>query len=195
MNAKAELKFTNKTLSFFPVSATGNITSLNLVAQGVQKSQRIGRRITIWAMEWRYDYFLQVLEKIPTPLSGDLLRLVVFIDKQANGATSVALDILDTADVLSPYNVDNKDRFVILRDVTHTINYAVMASETSDTVSQGGHIKQGSIFLNDLATTIQFSGGSGAVAELTSNNLSVLLISSNGTVRTNCFWRIRFTDH
>ena len=56
------------------------------------------------------------------------MRVMLYHDKQANGATAAVLDILESADYQSFNNLVNSGRFRILMDRTYAMNYLTLAS-------------------------------------------------------------------
>lgn len=192
--ASYELKYQDVAFTFSPVLITGNDATLCLLNQGPNERRRVGQKFTIWSLQLRFDYFLPELSNIPAPIQGDGMRIIVFVDKQCNGAKNTTLDLLEEEDLLSPYNLHNVNRFVILSDVTHTINYLTLTSESLGNVTQGSVCKFGQSVWDDLAVSVM-AGETGSVAELSSNRLAVLAISSAAKVRVNMWFRFRYTDH
>jgi len=119
----------------------------------------------------------------------DDVRLILYVDVQANGAQAAVLDILKTANYQSFYNRSNKDRFVILMDRVHTL------FSSAGMVNGYGDVSQNVEFEVDLELNIQFSGASGEVTEITSNNIGVLAISGSGLAELNSQMRILYVDN
>jgi hypothetical protein len=118
----AELKFHDLDIDDAVVAANGTIAqvSCNLIAQGVTESQRIGRKCTIRNINWRYQIQLPNAQNMTSVL--DTVRVILYQDKQANGATATVTGILESDDFQSFNNLANKGRFTILMDRTHAIN-------------------------------------------------------------------------
>ncbi len=192
--ANAELKFHDFDLDISPVTSAGTITaSLNLIAQGVTESTRVGRKCTIKSISIYYQLTLPESDAAATPAGSDTLRLIVFNDKQCNGATATILGILETANVRDHRNLANQGRFNIFYDKLHNIAYNGMASDGAGLVSQGNVVKN---FRWGKKCTIplEFDNTTGAVTEIRSNNLGIILISNQGTVVFNGKIRLRFSD-
>ncbi len=102
--ARGELKFHDVDLDDATIGVNGNITaSINLIAQGVTESTRVGRKCTLRWIGWRYT-----IEKVENTVlaSGDeTIRVIMYWDKQANGATAAITDILETDDYHSFNNL------------------------------------------------------------------------------------------
>ncbi len=111
LSLQQEKKFKDTVVADAVVSATGFIsTSLNLVVQGVDEEERIGRKIIIRSISARFEVFLPSLSNIADLDGGDVVRIMIFIDKQANGAMPSVTDILETGHItLSKHLYDYED--------------------------------------------------------------------------------------
>ena len=189
-----ELKFHDVDLDDTVVASAGAITpSINLIAQGVTEVTRVGRKCTITNVNWRMNYSMPQVDAQATPGAGDILRIILYVDKQANKATAAITDILESADYQSFRNLANVSRFNLLVDKTVGLNYMGLASDGTGVVSQGLMIRPHDLY-RKLSLPIEFSAGTGAITEITSNNLGVLLISKNGLCGFNSKFRLRFSD-
>jgi len=190
----AELKFHDVDLDDAVVAVTGTVTpSVNLIAQGITESTRIGRKCTLRSYHWRYQVTLPETDAAATAVDGDTVRMIVFIDKQANGATAAVTDVLESANIQSFRNLSNSGRFNILCDKLHNLNYLTLASDGAGVVSQG-LIQKEFVFNKKVALPIEFSDVTGAITEIRSNNIGVLLISHRGIAGFNSGIRLRFSD-
>lgn len=129
-----------------------------------------------------------------TPASGDTVRVIMFLDKQANGATAAVTDILETASFLSFNNLANSGRFQTLLDKTVTLNYMTLASDGAGLVSSANKFTDFS-FHKRCNIPIEFSATTGAITEIRSNNIGVLLISRAASSALFSNIRIRFSDN
>lgn len=190
----AELKFHDVDLDDGTVAVTGDVTaSINLIAQGITESTRVGRKCTLRSFHWRYQVTLPETDAAATPADGDSLRIIVFIDKQANGATAAVTDVLETANIQSFRNLSNSGRFNFLCDKIHNINYLGLASDGAGVVSQG-LVQYEYTFNKNLNLPIEYSSTTGVIGEIRSNNIGVLLISHRGFAGFNSGIRLRFSD-
>ncbi len=189
-----ELKFHDVDLDDGSIAGAGTITAtINIIPQGVTEVQRVGRKCTIKSVNWKYRCEIPEVDAVATPATGDTARIILFLDKQANGATAAVLDVLETASFQSFRNLANSGRFNILMDKVVTLNYSGMASDGAGVVSQAKVIREGS-FYKSCNIPIEFSSTTGAIGEIRSNNLSVLLISSDGVMVFTSKFRLRFSD-
>lgn len=185
-----ELKFFDSDTNDALIAQTGTILGTGsqcLVPQGVTESTRIGRKMTIRSINWRYN--LTLATSTTTTADGDTVRLILYLDKQCNGATAAVTDILETAEYQSFNNLSNKDRFTILADRHHTLN-----SGSALTLNIQGVQENGSFF-KKCALPIEYSSTTGAISEIRSNNIGILTVSKNDNlVALDGRMRIRFSD-
>ncbi len=188
-----ELKFHDVVFDDAVIDVGGTVEdSIVKIPQGVTEVQRLGRKCTIRKIGWRYELILPEIDALATASSSDIVRVMLFHDSQANGATAAVLDILETANYQSFNNLVNKGRFNILMDKTLTLNYQTLASDGAGVVSSAMVTKSGTFF-KSCNIPIEFNSTAGAITEIKSNNIGVLLISKNGLLALNSQFRIRFT--
>ena len=190
----AELKFHDVDLDDAIVATNAQMTaSVNLIAQGVTESERVGRKCTLRSVHWRYKITLPEQDAQATPATGDIIRIIMFVDKQCNGASAGSTDVLEANDFQSFRNLSNSGRFDILMDKEIPINYNGMASDGAGIVSQAKVMKRG-MFNKKCALPVEFSGVTGAIGEIRSNNIGTLIISSDGVCGFESKIRLRFSD-
>ncbi len=190
-----EYKFHDVDLDDAVVATGGTITpTINIIPTGTTESTRIGRKCTIRNIGWRYSWQMPEQDAQSTPAAADILRIILYVDKQANAATATVLNVLATADFQSFNQLQNKDRFITLMDKTIECNYNSLASDGAGVVSQGSVFGEGTFFKR-VNIPIEFSGATGAMDQIRSNNFGVLLISAVGIVGFFSKFRLRFTDN
>jgi hypothetical protein len=102
---------------------TPRTSPLNGIAQGDQENERIGRVTYLKSIHIKGRIlFAASFTGAVAPLSHKV-RLILVLDKQANGATISAASVLSnrtgtSLDCEAHYNPENVSRFKILRDVT-----------------------------------------------------------------------------
>lgn len=186
-----EKKFFDGAKAKTATSATGTIfdDSLVEIPQGVTEKTRVGRVAKLHSLHMNFTIRLP-----PVADNGsatEVTRIIVFVDKQANGATALVADILETAVRESYRKLANSHRFYILCDKTTTLNAqwagATLGNAlTFKTISYNKHWKE--------PLQLEFSGVTGAITELRSNNIGVLIITDEGSSEVQYNWRVRFTD-
>ncbi len=186
-----ELKFHDLDINDAAIASGGTISqvSCNIIAQGVTESQRIGRKCTIKQILWRYELLLGAGT---TSNSSDIARIVLYQDKQTNGATAAVTDILETADFQSFNNLANSSRFKILLDKAYAMNGVGLAGDGT-TIDSPSHITRGTFF-KKCNIPIEYNSTTGAIGEQRTNNIGLLLLSRSGLIAFSSKMRLRFTD-
>ena len=182
---------------------TGNgtiVPSLNIVPQGTNQSERIGRKIYIHNIRLR-----MTLTNTGTDFNNTdaIVRIILYIDHQANGAAATGDEILDNT--IGPNLLDNfrnlaqQERFTVLWDKTWNLN-----STSSNNAAAGGLISPTNrqLFTKFSHTfkspiPIEYSGVNGSLVEQTSNNIGLLYITNGANTKYDVFGisRIRFMDN
>ncbi len=189
-----ELKFHDVDLDDAVVAAGCNVTpTINIIPQGVTEITRVGRKCTLKQINWRWRAFLPEQDAVADPAQSDGLRMIVFLDKQANGAAAANTDIFESNDWQSFRNLANSGRFVILMDKNITLNYAGLGSDGAGVVSQASVHREGTFF-KQCDVPIEFSGANGTIDEIRSNNIGIMLCGSNGIMGFDSKIRLRFSD-
>lgn len=189
-----EVKFLDNVIDTNPVASTGFVTSSIVnIREGLGAQERLGRKITLVHIGWNFQIKLALIDEQPLPASSDTVRMIVYLDKQCNGAAITATDLLAEASLRSFRNLNNKGRFVIFMDELYDIEYTGLSWEAEEKVSQASiiHTYRRAI---DLQVEIDYDGSPGAIGDITSNNVSVFMISSQGTAVVDSHIRIRYTD-
>lgn len=201
-NIGNELKFHDVDVNDGSVLVGGTILTgdaagtINVIAQGNTESTRIGRKSVIKAINWRYTVTSPEVDAAGSFLDAETVRIILYLDKQCNGAAATILGILDTANYQSFNNLANKQRFRILMDRTVTLNYKCGASDGAGLVSSASVAVNGS-FYKKCNIPIEFdnSASTGVLTSMRSNNLGVLSIARLGSIsQIDSKFRLRFTD-
>lgn len=116
----------------YTLNTTEQITPINLIRTGSTFCNRIGRKIEMKSV--RVSGQLDVLR---ASTDVEYLRILIVYDRQPNGALPAIADILqdtdqattNTTNALSHANVNNVDRFQLLRD--HQISPPVISAYTA----------------------------------------------------------------
>lgn len=188
-----ELKFHDLDIdSTNPVPTAGEITEDSClgIAQGTGESDRIGRKILVRAINWKFNVTLNATNDSATGFGS--IRVILYQDKQTNGATATVTDILESADWQSFNNLSNAGRFIKLMDKTYSLNSTAASGQTASDASSG-HVRSYT-FYKKCILPIEYSAGTGAITELRSNNIGVLAISQAARCRLQGKMRIRFSD-
>ncbi len=194
-----ELKFHTVSYDDAVVATAGTLEqtgTINAIGQGITERLRVGRKCTIRAIKWRYSVTLPIQDAVGAPVTGDTVRMMLFIDKQCNGATATvsgADGLLETANIHSHRELTNTGRFNVLMDKLVNIGYTGLAADAANSWGQGAVIKNYS-YLKSCNVPLEFNGTTGVIAEIRSNNIGVMLISQNGIAGFLSQFRLRFSD-
>lgn len=187
---EGELKFFDTTAAVTGISGAGSlITSLNLIPQDTTESGRIGRKCTIKSLQWRYNLQIPEVDAEMTPQESGRIRLIMYQDKQTNGLAATAIQILNTADVNSFYNLEEQGRFRILMDKTVAMNPTTGFSDGTG-LSSASAVNKYATFGKKVTIPLEFSNTDGALTGIRSNNTGILAISG-GTAVIDLAGRVR----
>ena len=193
-----------------PVAATdftvaGIIVPLNIVTQGAAFYNRIGSRIELSSIQFR-GYIDPV---VTSPASHDIGRVILFYDRQTNGVLPTTNDLLQNRDLagtatssaLSGINLDNRDRFLVIRDqhiyFPETYGAVTPTIASNNTISKEGYNEfLVNIYVKLKGLTTQFKANAGNIGDIASGGLFLLFISQGTNNARNCTWttRLRFKD-
>ncbi len=177
------------------------------IKQGVGEKERIGRKCTITNI-----YIRLTVEWITivsaggslTPLQGhERIRIILFWDKQCNGAAANFVDILESDKINSFRNLANNKRFVILYDKTRDFSAQWIAAGDGTANDEAiCHREYSWKITKKVFIPIEYNSTTGALSEIRSNNIGLYAWSSNGArmrLVTNgnsvSKTRIRFIDY
>ncbi len=170
------------------------------IVQGTGETNRIGRKCTITNIHIKMHIEHRPLNGTTTAevanFTDCLLRVVVFLDRQCNGAAATGLNLLQT-DVLTSFrSLANVKRFKFLYDKTWSFNTQAMAAGTvADTrIIDKTYFKKISL---KCFIPIEYSGTTGAITEIRSNNIGIAVWSAPGSRINieNSQIRLRFIDY
>lgn len=162
-------------------NTTGTLALLNGMQLGTDVDDRVGRSIRIKSVQ------LNLINTQNASASNSIVRYLLVIDKQPSGATPNFSDILATAGNLwsSMRNLNNRKRFVILKDQFITMN-----SGTNNEIGVFEYYKKLDMH------TIYNNTSTGTITDIESNALYLCLISNeptNSVAVTGCY-RVRYLD-
>lgn len=195
-----EYKFFDFKYTVDPVPTAGHIeSSLINIVQGTTESQRVGRKCTIKRIGLKIEYSLNRVDTRSEPPIGNKLRIILYQDRQCNGAAATPSQILEdltTGDAVRSFrNLSESGRFRLMMDRVFTLTPQTLTRITSDNFSSSNIVRFHQFYKN-CNIPIEYSGPTGAIGEIRSNNIGMLLISDNNTTDTtiNVTSRVRFSD-
>lgn len=190
----SEKKYFDTTKTSTLSSSTGTIfnPSLNLIPQGVTESERVGRKVVVKSLH------LKGTVTLPSTTSAtdasDSIRIIIYQDKQCNGAAAGVTDILESGAFVSFRNLTESGRFNILMDECWDLKSGGGAGADAATDIYGGETKFWN-FNKQMMVPIEYSATTGAITEIRSNNYGILVISANGKANAAYISRVRYTDN
>ncbi len=184
-----EVKFHDLNVDDGTIASGGTIVqgSCNLIAQGTGESERIGRKVHIVKLMWRYE--IQLPDTTVAANTHDDVRLILYVDKQCNGAAAAVTDILASDNYQSFYKRSNKDRFVVLHDETTSLR-----ASAGMATNGYGEVSFSDMLVVKLFIPIEFSGTDGLIGEIKSNNVGVLVCGGSGLAGLNSKMRVLYID-
>jgi len=189
-----ELKFHDLDIDDSVIASGGNITedSVLTIAQGTTESTRIGRKLVVRQINWKFT--VSLLSTSDPSDTSDTVRVILYLDKQTNGATAAVTDILETADYQSFKQLANKSRFTTLMDRTYSLT--AQAGAFDGTNDQFGEVRIDDSFYKTCNIPIEYDNTftTGVIGTMRSNNIGVLLLSLSGNGGFASKMRIRFSD-
>lgn len=197
-NEERELKFFDNDVDDAVVAQNGTILSgpggipINAISQGVGPSQRVGRKAIIKKIAWRWNCVLESESSTGTQ-SSETLRVIMYLDRQANGTFATPTQILTTDNFQSFNQLVNSGRFTTLYD--KTVQFNPQSGAGNGTSNHWAENSVSDQFFKDCNIPIEFSGSTGVVTEIRSNNIGVMLVSRAGGILVfNSVIRFRFYD-
>lgn len=187
-----ELKFHDVNVTVDPISVSGSIhDSINKIAQGATELERIGRKVIVKSIHIKGK--IQTKNTNVTDNGQTIVRIIVFLDKQCNGAIASVLDLLESTTWDSFRSLDNSGRFKFLLDRTVVCSAQMNIVPTGD-VPQAAGTNKVFRFNTKCAIPVIFSGATGAITEMCCNNIGILTICDKaGTAPFHDFTcRLRF---
>ncbi len=173
----------------------GTALALSAIAQGDGESNRDGRKANLLSVHIKG--FLRIIsqEAVGNPVFGGIIRLILVMDKQTNGAQLNAEDVVTvtTQDINAWRNLQNSQRFRILKDqrfdmsVTNMSTFQVNDFSTSQQeVPFEFHV----VFKKPIV--VNHTGTTAVVASIADNSLHLIGISTLGIHQISYVSRVRF---
>lgn len=191
LRSSGELKTHEVTLANGTATAVGGTIhgSLNLIDNGTTTITRVGKQAQITKINMNWVISLPSTSTIAN--SSDTVRLIVYMDKQANGAEATVADILEAAEIRSFNNKANVNRFAILKNKKYNLD----AKSSISTATAGvDYLKSINIKFGKHPCKIEYKGTGGGIADVTSCNIGVLVLSLKGAITIGYKARVRFKD-
>jgi len=187
-----ELKFFDNNATNVALSVGGAFlfSSINVIPQGVDQDDRIGRLITIKSIMLNG----QLIKVSDSAGASNRVRFLIVWDKQNSGGSGANLN-----DVINPVvdgmrDPPNQSRFVVLKSWLVCLN--AMSGAFEGKGSMFGQTCKMLRWYKKCNIPIEYDGSTGAITEITTNNLFIAawMESASPAVLTTFQVRVRFTD-
>lgn len=167
------------TITATPDSSTGSLQCINLIAQGDTESDRQGDSVMLKQVHCNMRL------TINSAASNTVVRVILFLYKQPQGATPTITFVLNAGNHLAPYNHDNAGLYTVLYDK----QFSLSISGTQEVCPQ---------FTRKFYQLHETFDGTGAnVADIQTNGLWMAVISDESTNVPNfaCRYQVLFIDN
>lgn len=166
------------TLTQFSIDATGEVPvtgQLSLIPEGNSGITRDGRKCTL--VSWQYKAVMTFQPGANAQPSGST-SIFLILDKQCNGAAAACTDVFLSTDLVSsPMQLNNSERFVILKRWVH--DWSPQAGVSGAYAPITKHISK----FKTCSIPMDFSGTTGVITEIKSNNVFLMAGSESiGTI-------------
>lgn len=183
------------TINVGAVDQNGHITpTLSGIAQGDTPTTRVGRKVSLKAFMCRY--YINFPTENNAQETDEVVRVIFYLDKAPNGSAATPSDILAiiipaSAPTYNNYrNMDQIDRFDVFYDRTHKLDKAAGANNGgTDVFAATGSTGKVYKRLNHVAL---YSGTTGAVGSMVTNNIGMLVISKSNKCSMEGSARVRY---
>ncbi len=192
--ATVEKKFFDTDVDDATIGSMMTINNLCIIPEGVGESERVGRKLRICNIYWKYSITLKTTATAAN--TSDIVKVMLVHDKQTNGEEFTALDLLDLDAWESFRNLANASRFQVLMSQDIAMNTQSGSGRgTTDTLSYGEAVQ----FITggkEVSIPIEYdnSANTGVITTIRTNNLywvtqsTAAICTGLGTVR------LRYTD-
>lgn len=198
----SERKVNDIAAATYVVNTTGAFTLLALPVTGADMNQRIGRKIQLKSVYIRGHVctnWAATPVGATSAIATQHCRLIILCDYQPNGAAPAVLDLLATASPLAHLNLNNRDRFKILKDKIYTLGPSFFDTTNQQGLSVAPQILPIKIYKKLNIETIFNATNGGSIADITSGALFMFWIGSTAASATlastaSLSTRVRYFD-
>ena len=163
--------------------------ALNAIAVGDGPSDRDGRLVDICCLEIRGFWSRPATESATGPSSSPLVRCVVVLDRQANGAQGTASDIFNDGSepTLSMRSWERVPRYLILWDRTFALNFPILNEGAANLFSRArGRLPFHKKIVFDPPVRVWYKGSAGDVTDISTNALHVACVQERSANESDC---------
>lgn len=169
--------------------------TLNTVVQGDGESNRDGRAINMLSLHFRANVRLPPQQNLTASVTSASGCIWIILDKQCNGAVPSATDIFSVLggttchDVNLFNNLQFSKRFVVLKKMKYRLGYKAAGYDGVNFDIFGEEISFDKT-INLKGMTVNYSGTSENVSNITDNSITVWFVSNSASTPV-ISWRSR----
>lgn len=196
-----EQKVNDIVTTTYPVSTPGNFTLLCLPVLGADFNNRIGRKITVKSIYIKGNVKLAAAAAPQTDVDvgASQCRMILLWDMQPNGVVPAVTDVLVTAVPSSHLNLNNRDRFKIIKDKMFEFDPFIVVNVATQAVNCFNRtIHQIKTYKKLNQEVIFNSTNGGTIADINTGALYMLWVGSFGpgtkAASATLSTRVRYTD-
>lgn len=186
--ARYEVKTLDLPAQTVTINSTATVTPLNLIRAGSSFFNRIGRKICIKSVRING----QIKTTGTAVVTNEYDRILLVYDRQTNGALPSINDILQTTDqagtnttgAFSGFNMNNTDRFVILRDIRFAVPLGTTGALTNNVAGALDYTTNKSnidmyVKTGNLETHYKADSSPAVVGDISTGGLFLVTLGSN----------------
>jgi len=196
-----ELKVFDIDNATYNVNTSGSFTLLCVPQQGDDMTNRDGRKIKLQSLYIRGLIRMEptITPSSPEEVSSQLCRVIIFVDYQPNAAAPGVTDVLKEALPQSQLNLNNRDRFKIIKDKTFVFDsFIYNTTATQSVAAMNRTIHPVKIFKRLNINTIFNATNGTTIASISSGALYMLCIGTEAAGGTDgnlvVSTRVRFSE-
>ncbi len=170
---------------FDGASSNGTMLAIPI---GTGESERIGRKIVVTDFMWRGTIQLNAELASASGIESaawDHVRIIVYLDKQTNGAEVTPTQMWQSATIDSYRNIENASRFQILWDKKISLRgqFGLTHNGTVDEQASTTNAKKFNYHWKGRLP-IEYAATLGAIAEIRTFNIGAMAITQNNNAAT-----------
>ncbi len=153
------------------------------IPEGTGENERVGRRVLVKSIQLKGSVGA---DAIPDDASVPI-RWGLYLDRQTNGAAATFADLFTVVSGIeygAMRNLDNSGRFHIICDRQLTVGRGFSTASKQDYVPVNVYFR--------LNHVLEFSGGTGAISELTTNNFGLYIVQGDSVGSATASTNVRF---
>lgn len=191
MNRRLETKWFIRDIAVSEVITTSwkNVSACIGLGEGTSAITRIGQKVRLK----RIEYIVAIQPVLAgTEKVGSRCRVILYHNKQANGAPMAPTSLFDSNDILSLRNITQMRRCSVLKEHVH--HMSVIASDGAGTNSSAGPPIQFKWTIYPK-TVLQYTSNAGAEADILKDDYGIGWISDDaGCCTISVRSKLVFTD-